>query len=1433
MATSRSFNDPLRSPVDSRVTTPNIRPKRPSIATPPKGTPTPSPKRKTSAAASPTPKRTHGATPSPLRLPQRPPPPRFNAPSFAGWAGVKVKVLGMPGSWGTWDVYEHLRPYGNLCRIEIFERRFRDSQEGYVIFRPPPQTTKWLVMGLDIHKGDAHRHLDFRYEQLIDRNQNAGSPESVTVPVARLDISVLKEESEMLSFFFATPNTHAPLELVANGGRKRLEVRFSIPTSRLQSNAGDGTRFFKISTDFSNIRSVRRSSTDDAGTVLLIDLEMPPILDRKTTNVWKTHDPRVMAWNEHQAWFRQTGIDLNSSPADAPTQLRKDGPVLDVGRWLTYRLVFTPAEASSQAFETLGRLFTESNVHKSSGEGVTAAKLSIGDVHDLWAWAENPLGALSAFHSMNAVQLEFGVRYQLEVCLSQNVLHECNVHTEFMERLASLDPARAVKLLEKAADGKKRYYNAMDVFRLLGQVSVAQKKPPRYCALIRGAVITPTTIHYASPVLETSNRVFRDYRYHEDRFLRVKFTDERYRGKIMNGEDGTQDEVFARVKHVLQDGIVVGDRRYEFLAFGNSQFREHGAYFFAPTGGIDAAYIRAHMGTFKQLRDLDRNVARYASRLGQAFTTTRGMSLRVDIQNIPDIKRNGDCFTDGVGKISPFLAQTIAYELGLLNSSNDYPSVFQFRIAGCKGVLAVDPALKGPVVFMRPSQMKFPADHYGLEVCRHSQFTSANLNVQIILVLNARGVATEVFIRKMKEALSDIEQAMTSEEKAEQQLCRKTDFNGMTLVLVDMIKDGFMSIQEPFFISCLRLWRSWMNKYLKEKARIPVDQGAFVFGCIDETATLKGHYHNEIETDPVLTDKTTLPEIFIQIKDPQTGRYRIIEEICTLARNPSLHPGDARVVRAIDVPALHHLKDCVVLPQTGDRGLASMCSGGDLDGDDYLVMWDKELLPKEWYYPPMNYEAPPPLRSDGPVTVDDITTFFVKHMQNDDVGRIAMAHRFWADSNDCSQGVKDDRCIELARLHSMAVDYAKSGIPATLPKNFRIKRWPHWAEKDGKPSYHSRKVLGRLYDEVQRVPFLPAWDQPFDTRILHAYDLTEALLDDAREIKTLYDEAVRRIMAQHSIQSEFEIWTTFVLGHGQDDNDYKLAERLGETVTTLKQRHQELCYERAGTTPLEREWGKMGPFVAAMYTVTAQEVVAASAGNKEMKLVAGQYVPARQATFGNMPFMSFPWIFPRELGHIARGRVPGSGRGGYQGSTMPGRSTAKVKLQQQQQDLESSDPLEPLPEVTLGGEVVHEGDVLDVQGGLGVAATLETYTGASTPTLCSEPAAQEPVLAATGGGIDQQSAIEKSEVLDALPESESAATLPDTVFQPSPSRNNGGKVHAGTDPMAANKPEAGAAESNTEQDSEAEEEEPGEIVVLDIGAAPSALDALSKLVGFS
>ena len=105
-----------------------------------------------------------------------------------------------------------------------------------------------------------------------------------------------------------------------------------------------------------------------------------------------------------------------------------------------------------------------------------------------------------------------------------------------------------------------------------------------------------------------------------------------------------------------------------------------------------------------------------------------------------------------------------------------------------------------------------------------------------------------------------------------------------------------------------------------------------------------------------------------------------------LARNPSLHPGDVRVVYGVDVPQLHHLKDVVVLPQTGDRDVAGMCSGGDLDGDDFLVIWDQDLLPNEWNHEPMDYSRPAMEQPIVDIGIDDLTTFFVTYLKDVVVG---------------------------------------------------------------------------------------------------------------------------------------------------------------------------------------------------------------------------------------------------------------------------------------------------------------------------------------------------------------------------------------------------------------------------------------------------------------
>lgn len=467
------------------------------------------------------------------------------------------------------------------------------------------------------------------------------------------------------------------------------------------------------------------------------------------------------------------------------------------------------------------------------------------------------------------------------------------------------------------------------------------------------------------------------------------------------------NEVFTRIYRTMLNGIIIGDRKYEFLAFGNSQFREHGAYFIASLPHFSASSIRRWMGSFKEIKI----VAKYAARLGQCFSTTRAISgAKPYIVEIRDIERNGFNFTDGVGKISTFLAQLAASELGITQSVGGPPSIFQFRLGGCKGVLAICPDSKAREVHIRPSQYKFPAIQEGLEIIRWSQFAVASLNRQLIAVLSALGVPDETFTSKLKLQLSNLEQAMTDEKLALSLLQKDIDANQMTLVVASMVVDGFQKAREPFVTSLLQLWRAWSIKYLKEKARITITDGALLLGCIDETASLKGHFDtpSSVDSTPAERSEESLPEVFVQISKGPEDKPVVIKGPMLVGRNPSLHPGDLRVVRGVDIPALHHLRDAVVFPQTGDRDIPSMCSGGDLDGDDFLVMWDKDLLPRDWNDEPMDYKAPEPAKLDREVTTGDITAFFVQYMKNDTLPKIAHAHLALADFTE--DGVRDERC---------------------------------------------------------------------------------------------------------------------------------------------------------------------------------------------------------------------------------------------------------------------------------------------------------------------------------------------------------------------------------------------------------------------------------------
>ena len=113
--------------------------------------------------------------------------------------------------------------------------------------------------------------------------------------------------------------------------------------------------------------------------------------------------------------------------------------------------------------------------------------------------------------------------------------------------------------------------------------------------IINSIQITPTSQILNFPTKEQGNRILRHFSNHEDRFLRVSFTDENG-GRICNQFAGYLYDIILKIREMLLNGIVVCNRKYEFLAFSTSQLRDHGCWFFAAADNVNTNSIRRWMG---------------------------------------------------------------------------------------------------------------------------------------------------------------------------------------------------------------------------------------------------------------------------------------------------------------------------------------------------------------------------------------------------------------------------------------------------------------------------------------------------------------------------------------------------------------------------------------------------------------------------------------------------------------------------------------------------------------------------------------------------------------------------------------------------------------------------------------------------------------------
>lgn len=112
-----------------------------------------------------------------------------------------------------------------------------------------------------------------------------------------------------------------------------------------------------------------------------------------------------------------------------------------------------------------------------------------------------------------------------------------------------------------------------------------------------------------------------------------------------------------------------------------------------------------------------------------------------------------------------------------------------------------------------------------------------------------------------------------------------------------------------------------------------------------------------------------------------------------VSRNPCTHPGDVRLLQAVDRPEFSHLVNVVVFPSTGERPLCNMMAGGDLDGDVYFVSWDEQLLAhlsEDKMQPPARYTKPD-LIKEKPAE-ETIADYFTFYLERDVLGQLANLH---------------------------------------------------------------------------------------------------------------------------------------------------------------------------------------------------------------------------------------------------------------------------------------------------------------------------------------------------------------------------------------------------------------------------------------------------------
>ncbi|EGR31631.1 RNA-dependent rna polymerase, putative [Ichthyophthirius multifiliis] len=397
------------------------------------------------------------------------------------------------------------------------------------------------------------------------------------------------------------------------------------------------------------------------------------------------------------------------------------------------------------------------------------------------------------------------------------------------------------------------------------------------------------------------------------------------------------------------------------------------------------------------------------------------------------------------------------------------PHAFKLDLLGSKGVLMQMKFIEKNTIILRNSMKKFDVLNEGdklyIDILDMNKYRNGYLNRQVIILLKSLGIQDKIFRDLQNEFLQMLEKEgfkdanfynlfnVDFEENLVEKNIEKLD--RITVLLKKMYDEQLYRKKDPFIDGVLNSLKYRGYYILKKKCNIYVEKSARLLGILDE--------FNLLEENQVYANYSKDGELFQEIE----GKVIVV-------KNPCLHPGDIRILNAVSTKNdkkynfLKEYKNVLIFPKKGKIPIAAQIAGSDLDGDQYFICWDERLIPNKEVIPfDYDQENNKNIQQNLQNQINDqqMLDFFIDFINCENLGKIDNSHLAIADQS--SFFALDFRCIQLAKLHAQAVDYAKTGVSPYVPLNLQSKQFPDYMEKSDKNQYESKSVLGYLYRQVK------------------------------------------------------------------------------------------------------------------------------------------------------------------------------------------------------------------------------------------------------------------------------------------------------------------------------------------------------------------------------